>query len=78
MLDSGHIAAQAIATVAALLIPWVALRRCRGCGQLALRTVARSHRCSSRRHTRVARRWVSLMLLWSVMALLYAIAPDPR
>jgi hypothetical protein len=72
------IAVWAVATVSALLIPWVALRRCAGCGGLALRAHSRPHPCPSRHHARVARRWTSMMLLWAVAALLWAVAPPLR
>ena len=51
------------ATVLALLIPFAALQRCPACRHLALRTLRPTHRCPSRHHTKLARRWVGFVLL---------------
>ena len=57
------------ATVLALLIPFAALQKCPGCGQMTLRTMRPTHRCPSRYYTMLARRWIGIVLLWTGAAI---------
>jgi hypothetical protein len=59
----------AVATITAVLVPGVALRKCANCGELALRTADRTHRCPSRFYSVLAHGWIGLVLLWTGTAL---------
>jgi hypothetical protein len=57
-----------VAALSALLIPSIALRRCRACSALSLRTLESQHRCPSRRHSTLYHAWVGFVLIWSGIA----------
>jgi RNA polymerase subunit RPABC4/transcription elongation factor Spt4 len=60
------------AALSALLIPSIALRRCRACSALSLRTLEHQHHCPSRRHSTLYHAWVGFVLIWSGIAVAVA------
>jgi hypothetical protein len=60
------------AALSALLLPSLALQRCRACSALSLRTLERQHRCPSRRHSTLCHAWVGFVLIWSGIAVVAA------
>jgi hypothetical protein len=63
-----------VTVAACVVLPWIALRRCVGCGALALRTARPAHRCPSPAYSRLAMWWTAVVVPWVTLGLVWILA----
>jgi RNA polymerase subunit RPABC4/transcription elongation factor Spt4 len=57
------------AVLLSLMLPSMALQRCRSCSALSLRTLERRHRCPSQRQSMLYYGWVGFVMIWASVAI---------